>query len=99
MCTPRFVLFDLTPSQSYGHLFHLMLFITFVFGTPIAIMCNDNVGWWGIGLVWFGCFLMYGLEEMASEIENPFGWDENDHDLSRFCRALALESLTLKKLC
>jgi predicted membrane chloride channel (bestrophin family) len=63
---------------SYGHLFHLMLFITFVFGTPIAIMSNENVGYWGVLLCWFGTFLTYGLEEMASEIENPFGWDVND---------------------
>ena len=81
---------------SYGHLMHLMLFLTFVFGTPVAIMCNDTVGWYGIGLVWFSTFLMYGLEEMASEIEFPFGWDENDHDLTRFCRKLNIEVDMLK---
>ena len=83
---------------SYGHLMHLMLFLTFVFGTPVAIMCNDAIGWYGIGMVWFSTFLMYGLEEMASEIENPFGWDENDHDLTRFCRKLNVEVNMLTKV-
>tara|TARA_B100000795_G_C22711532_1_gene403741 strand:- start:68 stop:1075 length:1008 start_codon:yes stop_codon:yes gene_type:complete len=83
---------------SYSHLFHLMLFVTFVFGTPVAIMCNENVGWWGIGLCVFAPFLTYGLEEMAAEIENPFGWDTNDHDLSRFCKTLYEETEMIKKI-
>jgi predicted membrane chloride channel (bestrophin family) len=83
---------------SYSHLFHLMLFVTFVFGTPIAIMCNEATGWWGIGLCVFAPFLTYGLEEMAAEIENPFGWDANDHDLSRFCLSLNKEAEMLQKI-
>ena len=38
---------------SFGHLYHLMLFVTFVFGTPIAIMCNKRTEMWGLGLCAF----------------------------------------------
>ena len=34
---------------------------------------------------------------MAHEIENPFGWDVNDHDLSRFCKTLSNEIDALVK--
>ena len=62
-------------------------------------MCKESVGWWGIILCFFAPFLTYGLEEMAAEIENPFGWDTNDHDLSRFCFSVHAETtmLLLKK--
>jgi predicted membrane chloride channel (bestrophin family) len=35
---------------------------------------------------------------MAAEIENPFGWDTNDHDLSRFCKTLYEETEMIKKI-
>jgi predicted membrane chloride channel (bestrophin family) len=73
---------------SFGHLYHLMLFVTFVFGTPIAIMCNERTEMWGLGLCAFAPFLVYALEIMADEMDNPFGWDTNDHDLTKFCTAL-----------
>ena len=80
---------------SFGHLYHLMLFVTFVFGTPIAIMCNDSVGWWGLGLVPIPAFLTYALEIMSDDMENPFGWDTNDHDLSVFCHQLNMDTKIL----
>ena len=73
---------------SFGHLYHLMLFVTFVFGTPISIMCRHETQMWALGLCAFAPFLVYALEIMADEMDNPFGWDTNDHDLTKFCTAL-----------
>ena len=73
---------------SYSHLMHLMLFVVIIIGTPVAISSNEGVGWMGVPLSFPAAFLLYGLEEMAHEIENPFGWDVNDHDLTRFCKGL-----------
>jgi len=76
---------DSTMPMSFGYLYHLMLFVTFIVGTPVAIMCNETVGWWGLGLCAFAPFLTYSLEIMSENMDNPFGWDTNDHDLSKFC--------------
>ena len=41
---------------------------------------------------------LVGMPEFVSnEIENPFGWDVNDHDLSRFCKTLSNEIDALVK--
>jgi predicted membrane chloride channel (bestrophin family) len=73
---------------SYSHLMHLMLFVVIIIGTPVAISSHAGVGWMAVPLSFPAAFLLYGLEEMAHEIENPFGWDVNDHDLTRFCKGL-----------
>ena len=86
---------DDTLPFSYSHLLHLMLFVVIMFGTPVAIAANEGVGWTGVPLAFPAAFIMYGLEAMAQEIENPFGWDVNDHDLTRFCASLYNETSTL----
>ncbi len=86
---------DDTLPFSYSHLLHLMLFVVIMFGTPVAIAANAGVGWMGVPLAFPAAFIMYGLEAMAQEIENPFGWDVNDHDLTRFCASLYKETSTL----
>jgi putative membrane protein len=35
-------------------------------------------GWGTIPIVAFGCFCMLGILSIAYEIENPFGYDDND---------------------
>ena len=32
--------------------------------------------------------IFYGMNELAVEIENPFGWQRNDHDMTKFCKTL-----------
>lgn len=78
-----------------------MLFVTFIFGTPIAIMCNEATGWWGLGLCAFAPFLVYALEIMADEMDNPFGWDTStftkvdQHIFDFVCNDVAVATLTL----
>ena len=76
---------------SYSHLMHLMLFLVITLGTPVAISSYPGLGWVAVPLSIPATFLLYGLEEMAEEISNPFGWDVNDHDVSRFCKGLSRE--------
>lgn len=41
-------------------------------------------GWWSILICDLVAFAVLGIESMACEIENPFGYDRNDLDLDLF---------------
>jgi putative membrane protein len=41
--------------------------------------------WATIIVVFFVALILFGLERIGTEIENPFGYDENDLDLDEFC--------------
>jgi ion channel-forming bestrophin family protein len=81
----------------YNHLLHFMLFIFCYLVGPIVyaqelrgrtflldyILCIVASG--GVSL------LFYGTNAIGQEIENPFGWQKNDHNISRFCKILNKE--------
>lgn len=41
-------------------------------------------GWWSIILTSLIAYAVLGIESMACEIEEPFGYDQNDLDLDAF---------------
>ncbi|CAG8757842.1 10809_t:CDS:2, partial [Racocetra persica] len=49
------------------------------------------VGWSTIVIVFFATFILLGIERIAAEIENPFGYDPNDLKLGDFCRIIERE--------
>ncbi|CAG8728426.1 116_t:CDS:2, partial [Gigaspora rosea] len=49
------------------------------------------VGWSTIPIVFLASFILLGIERIAAEIENPFGYDPNDLDLDGFCKVLDQE--------
>ncbi|GBB89200.1 hypothetical protein RclHR1_01590005 [Rhizophagus clarus] len=51
--------------------------------------------WSTIIVVFFVAFILFGLEHIGAEIENPFGYDENDLDLDEFCTHLKRELDTI----
>ena len=40
-------------------------------------------------------FIFYGMEEIGVEIEDPFGEDDNDLPLERFCETIERNLLAL----
>ncbi|CAG8644542.1 18286_t:CDS:2 [Dentiscutata erythropus] len=53
------------------------------------------VGWSTIPIVFFASFVLLGIERIAVEIENPFGYDPNDLDLDGFCKIIERELKTI----
>ncbi|CAI2168028.1 1395_t:CDS:2 [Funneliformis geosporum] len=51
----------------------------------------DTVHWSTIIVVFFSAYILFGLERIGAEIENPFGYDENDLKLDDFCGILKRE--------
>ncbi|CAG8519226.1 16506_t:CDS:2 [Gigaspora margarita] len=51
----------------------------------------NSVGWSTIPIVFLASFILLGIERIAAEIENPFGYDPNDLDLDGFCKIIERE--------
>ncbi|CAG8701184.1 14614_t:CDS:2 [Dentiscutata erythropus] len=49
------------------------------------------VGWLTIVIVFFVAFILFGVERIAAEVENPFGDGYNHFDLDYFCETIKRE--------
>jgi Predicted membrane protein len=38
----------------------------------------EDMGWWAVGICTLIMFTFYGIEGIASQLEDPFGYDRND---------------------
>ncbi len=65
----------------YRHLLATLVFI-FVFAFPFGFV--ETLGVVVIPAAGVMCFGLYGVLELAQELENPLGWDLNDIDLTGF---------------
>lgn len=43
---------------------------------PFALV--DEMGWWGVPVVMLVTFALYGIDGIATQLEDPFGYDRND---------------------
>ncbi|CAJ0843590.1 8559_t:CDS:2 [Entrophospora sp. SA101] len=50
---------------------------------PFQLMGTAH--WATIPIVFFACVVLLGIERIGAEIENPFGYDDNDLPLDDFC--------------
>ena len=55
----------------------------------------DKYGWATLLIVMVVSYIMFGIEEIGVEIENPFGVDENDLPLERICETITTNVRTL----
>ncbi len=65
----------------YRHLLATLVFV-FVFTFPFGFI--DLLGIVVVPASIMMCFGLYGVLQLAQELENPLGWDDNDIDLSGF---------------
>ncbi|KAJ3196080.1 hypothetical protein HDU83_006620, partial [Entophlyctis luteolus] len=47
--------------------------------------------WLGIVVIVIASFTLLGIESIANQIEQPFGYDSNDLRLDSFCNQLRVE--------
>jgi len=72
----------------YGvHIKHAM--IIYLLTLPLQII--KTCGWASVVIVLLTSFTFFGIEAISSEIENPFGGDENDLKLEEFCKQISDE--------
>jgi len=60
----------------------------------------DQLLWLTAPIVGLTSFAIFGIEEIGSEIENPFGYDANDLPLDQICETMRMniEDLISRKL-
>ncbi|GBB84580.1 hypothetical protein RclHR1_11150005 [Rhizophagus clarus] len=65
--------------------------VTWIYCLSLPFQLVQDLGWITIPVTFFSTMTLYGVEQIANEIENPFGWDENDLGLDDFCGLLNRE--------
>ncbi|KAL0072896.1 Bestrophin, RFP-TM, chloride channel-domain-containing protein [Phycomyces blakesleeanus] len=63
--------------------------LLYIFFLPFALV--ETIGWLTAPIVALVSFTLFGIEAIGAEIENPFGYDENDLPLNRYCDDLKKE--------
>ncbi|CAG8634240.1 1661_t:CDS:2, partial [Gigaspora rosea] len=56
-----------------------------------------SVGWITIVIVFFVSFILFGVERIAAEVQNPFGYGYNHFDLDYFCETVKREITAIIK--
>lgn len=78
----------------FAYMVHLRrALIVYCFTLPFALL--DKYGWATLLIVMVVSYIMFGIEEIGVEIENPFGVDENDLPLERICETITTNVRTL----
>jgi putative membrane protein len=73
---------------------HIKTFLAlFCFTVPFAIV--DTMGWACPGAAAILAFALFGIDEIAVEIEDPFGYDDNDLPLERIGKTIAADLASL----
>ncbi|CAK0866566.1 unnamed protein product [Prorocentrum cordatum] len=68
----------------YAYITHVRTAI-FVYCMSIPFFLVKDNGWYTVLFVTFYCYVVIGLENLAVEIENPFGTDANDLPMDLYC--------------
>ncbi|KAL7277455.1 hypothetical protein ACG7TL_008376 [Trametes sanguinea] len=84
LCTLERILTTPLPFVYSVHIRHTVWI--YLFFLPFQLV--DLFGWYAIPGVGIAAFIYLGLIAAGEEIEQPFGYDENDLDLDFFCRAI-----------
>ncbi|ORZ05379.1 Bestrophin, RFP-TM, chloride channel-domain-containing protein [Absidia repens] len=56
---------------------------------PFTIVAD--LGWWLVPTVVINSFILYGIDAIGAQIENPFGYNGNDLPLNQFCDQIRKE--------
>lgn len=65
--------------------------ITWVYVIALPFQLFDALGWVTIPGTVVGAYIILGIAAIGREIENPFGFDDNDLPLENFCNQIATE--------
>lgn len=71
----------------FAYMVHLRrALILYCFTLPFVLV--EPLHWWSIPGTFLIAFVFFGIEEIGVEIEDPFGYDENDLPIERFCQTI-----------
>ncbi|OUM64420.1 hypothetical protein PIROE2DRAFT_32550, partial [Piromyces sp. E2] len=62
--------------------------VVFIYLLTLPLQIIPTCGWASLFIVMLTSFTFLGIEAISSEVENPFGRDENDLKLDQFCEEI-----------
>ncbi|CAG8762808.1 13035_t:CDS:2, partial [Acaulospora morrowiae] len=65
--------------------------VLYIYCLSLPFQLVSTTGWPTIPVVFLASFVLIGIERIGVEIENPFGYDENDLEVDDFCGIIKLE--------
>lgn len=78
----------------FAYMVHLRrALILYCYTLPFALV--EPLHWWTVAGTFLLAFVFFGIEEIGVEIEDPFGYDENDLPLERFCQTIEANLLAV----
>jgi putative membrane protein len=78
----------------FAYMVHLRrALILYCFTLPFALVGDFH--WWTIAGTFLVAYVFFGIEEIGVEIEDPFGFDDNDLPLERFCQTIEANVLAV----
>ena len=66
-----------------------------LFGAVLPFAMVTTLGWWAIPISALVVFTLYGIDGIASQLEDPFGYDRADIDMDSLVEDIRTETLTL----
>jgi len=69
--------------------------ILYVWVLPFTLV--EKIGWGTIPAIFMVSCVLFGVEAIGAEIENPFGYDKNDLPLDGYCQDLEAEIKYLQR--
>lgn len=78
----------------FAYMVHLRrALILYCYTLPFALV--EQLHWWTVSGTFLLSFVFFGIEEIGVEIEDPFGFDENDLPLERYCQTIEANLLAV----
>lgn len=77
-----------------AHLIHQKQVLA-LFGAVLPFAMVTNTGWWAIPITTLVVFTLYGIDGIASELEDPFGLDRIDIPLDAIVEDIRTETLVM----
>jgi len=69
----------------------------FIYVWVLPLTLVEKLGWIIVPTVFMIGFILFGVEAIGAEIENPFGYDKNDLPLDGYCQDLEAEIKYLQR--
>jgi putative membrane protein len=66
-----------------------------LFGMVLPFAMVTEMGWWAVPITTLVVFTLYGIDGIASELEDPFGYDRIDIDMDAVVQDIRSEILVL----
>ncbi|CAG8442363.1 Bestrophin/UPF0187 [Gigaspora rosea] len=63
----------------------LLSLTTWIYSLSLSFQLVDDLKWVTVPIVFLSTLFLFGIIELAKQLENPFGIDINDLDINKFC--------------